>query len=193
MHRTSTTIMFALLAASAAYADDMKAPPPAAAETKAPAAKAADAQSPANKLTTPADIGPRHAGQLVDAGDGVHAEVLISDRSMSVWFYDSEMKPMALPNDAKATLKVNKETKKLALTKGAGDVGLFAGGLDLPKSAKVEVNLKAHVGGKVRTVKLARQEEVFPQPAVTPGTTLPLKDAVPAPTSSPKLPEPQRG
>ena len=142
---------------------------------------------------TPADIGPRHAGVLVDAGDGAHAEVLVGDRTLSVWFFDKAMKPLPLPKQAKATLKVDKETKNVSLAKSATEGGLFAGGLDLPKSARVAITIRANVGGKNRKVKLERGEQLFQPPAaVAPTSPSPLGAPPANPSPSPKVPETAR-
>jgi hypothetical protein len=188
MQKPILAFMLGLLATSAVHADDPKAPHPA--EVKG---RAADPLQPLPQpttrtdvpvATTPAEIGPRHGGALVESSDGTHAEVLLTDHAVSVWFYDKELKPLPTPSEAKGTLKVDKETRKITLAKAGTEGALFVGGLAINTGARVELNIKAKVDGKTKTVRV--EQEKFAPPAVPVPTT-------PLPSKTPDAPAPTKG
>ena len=114
---------------------------------------------------------PQHGGQLVSVDD-VRAEVLFSDTGVSVWFYDAAMKPLAPPKDGKITLTVGKDVKKVDLKVDAKMPEMAMATVAVPKDAASDLLVEGTVGGKARSIKLAR-----PAPGAA-GSPTTLKDAV---------------
>ena len=101
-----------------------------------------------------------HGGIVATVDKELHVEALFSEQDVSVWFYNAEMELVALPADAKATIVVGKEVKKLDLPvvkKPDGRLGdhLHAT-LATAKDQKVAMVIQATVAGKARTVRVER-------------------------------------
>ena len=79
---------------------------------------------------------------------------------MKVWFYDANMKPVALPTDAKATVVVGKDVKKLELPvmkNPDGTAGDFLqAALPTVKDQKISMVIQATVLNKARSARLER-------------------------------------
>lgn len=141
----------------------------------APATKAPPVPVPAAAPAAPGDHAhpSPHGGIVATVDKDTHIEVLFGDQDMSVWFYDASMKAVAPPADAKATIVVGKEVKKVALPVAknldgtATDhlVGAFIASVD----AKVSVVVQATVIGKARSARIERA--ATPSQKIETGTT----------------------
>lgn len=112
-----------------------------------------------------------HGGVVATVDKDTHVEVLFTEKDVSVWFYDADMKPVALPADAKASVVVGKFGKKVDLpiakkADGTPDDHLLAE-LDLPKDVKVAMVIQATVAGKARTARVERAPST-PAPSAPP-------------------------
>lgn len=101
-----------------------------------------------------------HGGLVATVDKETHVEVLFTDKHVSVWFYDSAMKPVALPPDAKATIVVGKEVKKLDLPVAKNPDGSTMDHLGAPfvasADSKISVVIQATVAGKARSARVER-------------------------------------
>lgn len=99
-----------------------------------------------------------HGGQVIvlDATDHLHAELVFTEAGIALYLYDKDMKPLPPPADAKATVMVGKEVRKLELAVDAKTPDHAAVTTPLPKDAKVAVVLSATVGGKARSARVER-------------------------------------
>lgn len=104
-----------------------------------------------------------HGGQVfvVDTADHMHAEAVFEEGGLHLWFYDDQMKPIAAPAEAKATLVVGKEVRKLDLKpmekfgdKPDAHVGVATA---LPKDGKLALVVQATVNGKPRSGRVERE------------------------------------
>jgi hypothetical protein len=174
MRYAAFTIVIALAATpAAAHGDKAHAPPPASSKAK------------------PAEHGPGdhahdspHGGVVATIDKETHVEVRFADNTVAVWFYDADMKPIALPADAKATVVVGTDVKKLDLPVGKTADGKaldhLVGALGVPADQKVAVVIQATLLGKARSARVERK-------AASAGASAPV-----TPPASP-LPAGQKG
>lgn len=160
----ATLVLFAATAAGAHedHEHPSAATKKAAAITPAPAAPGAHDPG-AHNPGDHAHDSP-HGGVVATVDKDVHVEALFSETDVKVWFYDAEMKPVALPVDAKATVVVGKDVKKLdlpvmRLVDGTLGDHLNASLVTL-KDQKVAMVIQATVGGKPRSARLERPAPV---------------------------------
>lgn len=156
-------VTLALLTSTVALAHEGKEHPPGtdhgAAKGKS-AAPATPAKGGAHSAGEDHDHPSPHGGLVSTVDKETHVEVLFSDTDVKVWFYDGQMKPVALPADAKATAVVGKEVKKLELPVAKNADGTAADHLSAPlatvKDQKVSVVIQATVAGKARSARVER-------------------------------------
>lgn len=157
MTRTGTgLVLLALALAAPAIAHEGKQHPPG--EHKQP--EAPKSEKAEHGPGDHAHASP-HGGLVATVDKDTHVEVLFTDKELHVWFYDAEMKPVALPADAKGTVVIGKDVKKLDLPiakkpDGSADDHLVAA-LAVPADQKVAVVIQATVGGKARTGRIERK------------------------------------
>ncbi|MCC7111535.1 MAG: hypothetical protein IT382_19735 [Deltaproteobacteria bacterium] len=160
--KPTALVLLTLAAATAAAAHEghEHAPPPP------PAAHAAGDHAHASP----------HGGVVATIDGQTHVEVLFLDKDFRVWFYDGDMKPVALPTDAKATVVVDKKVSKLDLpvakkADGTPDDHL-TGALALPAAQKASLVIQATLLGKARSARVERE-------AGAGGAALPYHDHTP--------------
>lgn len=117
-----------------------------------------------------------HGGIVATVDKETHVELVFGERTLSVWFYDAHLVPVALPTDAKATVVIGKEVKKLALpiakkADGTPDDHLL-GELVVAVDRKAAVVIQATVLGKARSVRVEK-----PAAAVVPAPKAPAPAA----------------
>ena len=123
-----------------------------------------------------------HGGVVIDVAKDLHVEVVFAADGVAAWFYDGAFAPLPAPADAKLTLVVGKETRKLTLAPPAAPAPadhLWAA-TTLPADGKVVALVQATVGGKPRT---ARAERPTPRAGATPAT--PATKGAPATPATP--------
>jgi hypothetical protein len=154
-------------------------------------------EAPAKAKPVPADHGAEddhehpspHGGIVATVDRETHVEVKLGEKSVDVWFYDAQMKPVALPTDAKATVVVGKDVKKLELAAAKKPDGTpddhLAAEIVLPAEQKVAVVIQATVMGKARTARIERKAApaAASAPVSAPANATPAPSA---PTTSPK-------
>jgi hypothetical protein len=158
MKRTGTgLVLLALALAVPAIAHEGKKHPPG---DHKPAPEAPKSEKAEHGPGDHAHASP-HGGLVATVDKDTHVEVLITDKELHVWFYDADMKPLALPADAKGTVVIGKEVKKLDLPIGKRPDGSaddrLVGALAVPADQKVAVVIQATVGGKARTGRVERK------------------------------------
>ena len=183
------TVTLALLTSTVALAHDGQEHPagtdhaPKAKGKTAPAKPATPAAPAAHSAGEDHDHPSPHGGLVSTVDKETHVEVLFSDTDAKVWFYDSHMKPVALPADAKATAVVGKEVKKLELLVAKNPDGTAADHLSAPlatvKDQKVSIVIQATVAGKARSARVERAagSSAASTPAPTPAPAAPAAAA----------------
>lgn len=173
------TVTLALLTSTVALAHEGKEHPAgtdhSAAKAKgkaAPAKPAAPAAPAAHSAGEDHDHPSPHGGLVSTVDKETHVEVLFSDTDVKVWFYDSQMKPVTLPADAKATAVVGKDVKKLELPGAKNPDGTAADHLSAPlatvKDQKVSIVIQATVAGKARSARVERAAGTTAAPSPAP-------------------------
>lgn len=173
----------ATLATSALAHEGKSHPPGDKHDAKAPASPAAPAApaSPASSAAPGHAAGDHahdspHGGIVATVDKDTHVEIVFADKSFGVYFYDANMKPVALPTDAKATVVIGKDVKKLDLPiakkpDGAPDDHLV-GELGVAAGQKAAIVIQATVLGKARSARVekpaAPAAPTTPTPAPTP-------------------------
>lgn len=113
-----------------------------------------------------------HGGVVATIDKETHVEVVFGERVLLVYFYDANFTPVALPTDAKATVVLGKEIKKLALPIGKKPDGTpgdhLVGELVVAAEQKAAVIIQATVLGKARS---ARVERLAAPPLAAPPAT----------------------
>lgn len=166
------------VAATSALAHEGKSHPPGEkhdAPQTPPAAPAAHGHAPGDH----AHESP-HGGIVATVDKDTHVEVVFAEKAFGVYFYDANMKPVALPADAKATVVVGKDVKKLDLpiakkADGTPDDHLV-GELAVAADQKAAVVIQATVLGKARSARVEKPA------ASAPAAPAPAAPPAPAPT-----------
>ncbi len=131
-----------------------------------------------------------HGGQVfvLDATDHLHAEVVFGETGLHLWLYDADMKPLTPPADAKVTLVVGKEVRKLdlKLMEKFGDKPDAHLGVDtaLPKDGKVAAVLQLTFNGKLRSGRVERTQPVSATAPTTPTPAPPTMPTTTTPTTT---------
>ncbi len=131
-----------------------------------------------------------HGGIVATVDRDTHMEALFTDAEVSVWFYDAEMKPLAPPTDAKATLVVGKDVKKMELPVMKNPDGTLADHLLVALASKADqkitVVVQATVAGKSRSGRIERAAITHAPVTMTPAPAAPVLPATPP---SPAVPQ----
>ena len=157
-----------LLATSSALAHEGAAHPPGEHEAPKAAPPAAHGHAPGDH----AHSSP-HGGIVATVDKETHVEVVFAEKTLGVYFYDADMKPVALPVDAKATVVIGKDAKKLDLpiakkADGTPDDHLV-GELAVAPGQKAAVVIQATVLGKARSARIEKAAAAA-APAPAPAT-----------------------
>jgi hypothetical protein len=160
MNRTLLALAFSsvpLLATAGLAHEDHEHPKkkatPAAPAPPAPPAAPAAAATPAAHAHAPGDHAHEspHGGIVGTVDKDTHVEVLFSDTDVQAWFYDADMKPLPPPADARATVVVGKDVKKLDLPVAKAADGTATDHLGAPfhsmKGKKLSILIQATVAG----------------------------------------------
>jgi hypothetical protein len=174
-------IVIAAVAASSAFAHEGKPHAPGDKHETSPATT-----PPAAHGHAPGDHAHEspHGGIVATIDKETHVEVVFAEKAFGVYFYDADMKSIALPADAKATVVVGRDVKKLDLpiakkTDGTPDDHLV-GELAVAADQKAALVIQATLLGKARTARVeklaaaakptAASAPPAPAPAVPKGT-----------------------
>lgn len=183
------TVTLALLASTVALAHDGQEHPagtdhsPKAKGKTAPAKPAAPVAPAAHSAGEDHDHPSPHGGLVSTIDKETHVEVLILDHEVKVWFYDSQMKPVALPTDAKATAVAGKDVQKLEFSIAKKPDGTASDYLSARlftlKDQKVAIVIQATVAGKARSARVERAAgtSAASAPAPTPAPAAPAAAA----------------
>ncbi|MCC7075193.1 MAG: hypothetical protein IT383_28020 [Deltaproteobacteria bacterium] len=145
-----------LLATSSALAHEGKAHPPG---DKHEAPKAAPPAAHGHAPGDHAHASP-HGGIVATVDKETHVEVVFAEKAFGVYFYDADMRPVALPADAKATVVIGKDLKKLDLPIAKKPDGTpddhLVGELAVAPDQKAAVVIQATVLGKARSARIEK-------------------------------------
>ena len=182
MKRNMAAAALAALAASSAPAHDGRSHPPGETHDTPPAA--GPPAAPSDRARVPGGHAHQspHGGIVATIDEDTHIEVVFAARAFAVYFYDTTMKPIALPTDAKATVVVDKGVKKLDLPIAKKADGTpddhVVGELAVAPDQKAAVVIQATLLGKARTARVEKAAAV--------AAAKPAAPAVPsAPTGAP--------
>lgn len=128
-----------------------------------------------------------HGGIVAAVDKETHIEVVFADKAFGVYFYDADMKPVALPANAKATVVIGKDVKKLDLSIGKKPDGTpddhLVGELVVAADQKAAVVIQATVLGKACSARV--EKPAAPAAAATPAAAPPAPPAAAAPKGTP--------
>lgn len=149
-------VLSVLLATSSALAHDGQAHPPG---DKHEAPKAAPLAAHGHAPGDHAHASP-HGGIVATVDKETHVEVVFAEKAFGVYFYDADMRPVALPADAKATVVIGKDVKKLDLPIAKKPDGTpddhLVGELAVAPEQKAAVVIQATVLGKARSARIEK-------------------------------------
>lgn len=101
-----------------------------------------------------------HGGVVVTVDKETHVEVVFGERAFTVYFYDAHLAPVALPTDAKGTVVIGKEVKKVVLPIAKKPDGTLddhlVGELAVAADRNAAVVIQATVLGKARSVRVEK-------------------------------------
>jgi hypothetical protein len=178
--RVSCLVMMSLAVAGGAWAHGDKKHPRGEKHADPPKAPSAHDHG-----TEDHDHESPHGGIVATIDKETHVEMKLTGAQLDLWFYDAHLKPIALPTDAKATVVVGKDVKKLELPIAKKSDGTLDDHLSVALAAapaadqKIALVIQATLLGKSRTARVERK-------AGSAAASAPVNAPTPAPAPTSK-------